>query len=173
MSDYKITENSFKNIFDEYFDQVCNFLNLYTKDKNIIEDIVQEIFYKLWINRDFLEIKHIKSYLYTAARNKMLNHIRDEQSHLSLLSKYIQEENELHRAYECVDMEEFSHKLNNIIDELPEKCKKVFKLSRFNKMTYKEIAKEEGISEKMVEKHISTALKKIRVKIKDKQFILL
>lgn len=173
MKEIKINEESFKNIFNKYFTPICRFLNLYTKDISTIEDIVQEVFYKLWINRDFLEIKHIQSYLYTSARNRMLNHIRNEQLHSSLLASYTKEVEELRENYDIVDKEEFNIKLNKAIEELPEKCRNVFKLSRFNRMTYKEIALKEGISEKMVEKHISLALKKIKNKIKDKPFILL
>ncbi|MDR2010797.1 MAG: RNA polymerase sigma-70 factor [Bacteroidales bacterium] len=172
MGEYKINEKSFKNIFDEYFDQVCGFLNLYTKDLGVIEDIVQDIFYKLWVNRDFLQIRHVKSYLYTSARNRMLNHIRDQKLHSSLISSYTLEEKELRDAYEFVDKEEFDKILEEVIEELPEKCKNVFKLSRFDKMTYKEIANKEGISVKMVEKHISVALKNIKGKMKNISFIL-
>ena len=173
MKETTINENNFQDIFEAYFDPMCRFLNLYTKNEDVIEDIIQELFFNLWINRDFLQIKHLKSYLYTSARNKMLNHIRDEKLHSALLANYVLEEKELNEAYECIDKEKFDRKLDEVIDDLPYKCKKVFKLSRYSKMTYKEIAKKEGISEKMVEKHISSALKKIKEKMKNMSFILL
>ncbi len=169
----KLDENGFHEIFETYFDPVCQFLNLYTKDETVIEDVIQDVFCNLWINRDFLQIKHLKSYLYTSARNRMLNHIRDEKLHASILASYLQEEKELHDAYECVDKEEFVRKLEKAIEELPAKCKNVFKMNRYNNMTYKEIAAKEGISEKMVEKHISTALKKIKDKVANMPFIII
>ncbi len=164
---YKIDERNFQDIFESYFDPLCRFLNLYSKDINIIEDIVQEIFYNLWVNRDFLQIKHLKSYLYASARNRILNHIRNEKLHTSILNTYMMEEKELQEAYECVDKEEFDRKLGQAIEGLPVKCKKVFLLSRYSKMTYKEIAEKEGISEKMVGKHIASALKKIKDNMKN------
>ncbi len=170
--DSKISEQDFQKIFESHFDPLCQFLNLYTKDVYAIEDIVQDIFYNLWVNRDFLQIKHLKSYLYASARNRMLNHIRNENLHTSLLANYMVEEKELQEAYECVDKEAFDHQLEKAIDGLPVKCKNVFLLSRYSKMTYKEIAEKEGISEKMVGKHISTALKKIKDGMK-RTFILL
>jgi RNA polymerase sigma-70 factor (ECF subfamily) len=103
----------------------------------------------------------------------MLNYIRDEKLHSSILATYMLEEKQLQEAYECVDKEIFTQKLEKAIDELPVKCKNVFLLSRYDKLTYKEIAQKERISEKMVEKHISVALKKIKGMIKGKQFILL
>lgn len=169
----KIDENNFQTIFEVYFNPLCHFLNLYTKDEGAIEDILQDVFCNLWISRDFLQIKHLRSYLYTSTRNRILNHIRNEKLRADILSSYIQEEKELHEAYDCVDKEEFNRRLEKSIKELPPKCKKVFKMSRYDKMTYKEIAEKEGISEKMVEKHISTALKKIKDKMKGVFFILL
>ncbi len=169
----RIDENTFPDIFDGYFEPICKFLNLYTKDENVIEDVMQEIFCQLWINRDFLQINHLKSYLYTAARNRMLNHIRNEKLHLRLLSDFLLEERTLQESYECVNREEFDQKLTQAIEDLPEKCRHIFKLSRYSKMSYKKIAEQEGISEKMVEKHISTALRKIREKVQGVMFILL
>lgn len=168
--EYKIDENSFQEIFDIYFTPLCKFLNLYTKDSGIIEDTIQEIFYNVWVNRDFLKITHIKSYLYTSARNRMLNCIRDEKRNLQILTAYMMEEKVIREAYECIDNNNFDQQLESAIEELPEKCKKVFLLSRYGKMTYKEIAKKEDISEKMVGKHIATALKKIKVKMRKALF---
>lgn len=162
MADNYINESNFRDVFEAYFDPLCRFLNLYTKDADIIEDTIQEVFCNLWSNRDILQIKHIKSYLYTSSRNRMLNHIRDEKLHSSILAKYITEEQELQNAYDCVDKEEFAQKLEKAIEDLPAKCKNVFKLSRYSKLTYRQIADKEGISEKMVEKHVSSALKKIK-----------
>lgn len=173
MSCQNIDEHTFEELFEAYFEPICRFLNLYTKDVAIIEDVVQDVFCNLWTNRDFLQIKHIKSYLYTSSRNKVLNHIRDEKLHASILATYMLEEKGLRAAYDCVNEEEFIKRLDAIINDLPDKCKNVFKLSRFKKMSYREIAKQEGISEKMVEKHISTALKKIKSQLTRVTFILL
>lgn len=173
METHKIDEHNFQDIFEAHFDPICRFLNLYTKDVDVIEDTVQNIFCKLWINRDFLSISHIRPYLYTAARNGMLNHIRNQKLQSQILATYMREEQELHEAYECVDGEEFIKRLDESIASLPPKCQTVFKMSRFSKMTYKEIARREGISVKMVEKHIHTALKKIKEKMRNVSFIFL
>ena len=161
-----IDERDFRKIFETYFEPICRFLNLYTKNESVIEDTIQEVFCNLWLNRDFLQIKNIRSYLYTSARNRILNYLRDEKLHSSILTSYILEEKELNDAFECVDKDIFHKKLDEAISELPSKCQKIFKLSRYHQMTYKEIANQERISEKMVEKHISVAMKKIKEKMK-------
>ena len=158
----KKDEEIFHDIYEAYFEPVCRFLNLYTKDESVIEDIMQEVFCNLWLNRDFLRIKHVKSYLFTSARNRILNHIRNQKLHDSLLASYMIEESELDDNNDYIDKEEYLQRIENAISILPPKCGKVFRMNRYEKMTYRQIAEKEGISEKMVEKHISTALKKIK-----------
>lgn len=158
-------ESDFEEIFETYYEPICYFLNLYTKDEHVIKDISQDVFCSLWINRELLKIGNIKAYLYTAARNRILNYFRDIKLHEQLLSKWISEEKELHEAYECVDTAEFEKSIETAIESLSPKCKRVFKLSRYSRMSYTQIAKQEGISQKMVEKHISVALKNIKAHI--------
>lgn len=163
MRDY--IESDFEEIFNTYYKPICYFLNLYSKDHHVIEDITQDVFCSLWANRELLKIDDVKSYLYTAARNRILNYLRDIKLHEQLLTKWMSEEKELANAYDCVDKTEFEKSVETAIESLSPKCKRVFKLNRYNRMSYAEIAEQEGISEKMVEKHISTALKKIKAYI--------
>ncbi|MDR1715989.1 MAG: RNA polymerase sigma-70 factor [Prevotella sp.] len=158
-------ESDFEEIFNTYYKPICYFLNLYSKDEHVIKDIAQDVFYSLWANRELLKIDDIKAYLYTAARNRILNYFRDIKLHEQLLAKWMSEEKELADAYDCVDKTEFEKSVETAIESLSPKCKKVFKLSRYNRMSYIQIAEQEGISEKMVEKHVSTALKKIKAYI--------
>ena len=155
-------EANFEEIFETHYEPICYFLNLYTKDKVVIEDTAQDVFCTLWTNRDSVQASNIKSYLYAVARNRMLNYLRDIKLHEQLLSSWMDDENNLAKAYECVDEIEFEKCVEKAIENLSPKCRHVFLLSKYNKMSYKEIAKRENISEKMVEKHISTAMKKIK-----------
>lgn len=155
-------ESNFREIFNTFYESVCRFLNLYTKDKDLIEDIVQDVFVNLWQSRNSIQMNNIKAYLFSAARNRILNHLRNINLHQQLLESWNTDEANLIDANECVDNAEFENHLQRAIDQLPAKCHKVFILSKYNKMTYKKIAIQENISEKMVEKHISTALRKIK-----------
>ena len=155
-------ELNFEKIFNAYYKRICYFLNLYSKDAAVIEDIVQDVFCRLWEDRHSVQPDYIGTYLHTVARNRVLNYLRDVKLHEQLLASWMLEEKELAKAYECVDEKEFEKVIHEAVDSLSPKCKQVFSLSRFKQLTYKEIAQKEGISEKMVEKHISTALKKIK-----------
>ena len=164
-------ESEFEETFNTYYEPVCYFLNLYTKDEHVIKDIAQDVFCSLWVNRELLQIDDIKAYLYTAARNSILKYCSDIKLHEELLAKWISEEKELDEAYDCVDRTEFEKSIETAIESLSPKCKTVFKLSRYSRMSYTQIAEQEGISQKMVEKHISVALKKIKAHILKSMFL--
>lgn len=155
-------ELTFEQLFEDYYERLCIFLNLYTKDKSVIEDVVQDVFCNLWANRDFVEVQYVKSYLYAATRNGIVNYLRSQKLHTSLLAKWMDDENNRREALDCVDLEEFQKQVDLAVGTLSPKCKNVFKLSRYSNLSNKEIAREEGISEKMVEKHITIAVKKIK-----------
>ena len=62
---------AFRNYYDTYYEQLCCFLNFYTHDGAVIEDVIQEVFLKLWENKDCIEITYIKTYLFRAAKNRV------------------------------------------------------------------------------------------------------
>ena len=128
----------------------------------IIEEIVQEVFIKLWDGRDSLQIESVKTYLYTSARNRMLNYLRDEKRRNTLLEQWVQHEMDNRRGVECFDIEDFGRRVQNAVDTLPEKCKIIFNLSKKEMLTYKQIAERLEISVKTVESQMGIALRKIR-----------
>lgn len=157
-----IDETTLKEFFDLYFKDVCTFLNYYTHDQFLIEDIIQDIFIKLWEDRENVNIFFIKTYLYNAARNRMLNHLRDEQNRSVLIEEWANREIEKQKSEDCVNMEEFSLVYQQAIKDLPPKCQEIFLLSRELNKTYKEIAEEKDLSVKTVEAQMSIAIKKTR-----------
>jgi len=159
---FHITHVSFRQLFDLMFEPLCRFLIYYTTDRMIIEEVVQEVFIKLWEERDVLRIESIKTYLYTSARNRMLNYIRDEKRRNTLLEQWVQHETEKRRGDECFDIEEFTQRVQHVIDTLPDKCKTIFNLSKKEMLTYKQIAERLEISVKTVETQMGIALRKIR-----------
>ncbi len=157
-----IDESTLKELFNVYSDNLCTFLNYYTHDKQLIEDIIQDVFISLWEERDTINIFYIKTYLYNAARNKVLNSLRDEQNRSLLLERWASRELEKQKARDCINMEEFSSVYQQAINSLPEKCREIFTLSREQNKTYKEIAGEKDLSVKTVEAQMSIAIKKVR-----------
>lgn len=157
-----INEEILRQLFDMYVDPLTEFLSYYTRNQQKIEDVIQEVFIKLWEERDTLNIFYIKSYLYKATRNQILNALRNKQNRAILLERWSNELIENTEAEDCVNMEEFEILYKKAVELLPPKCKDIYLLSREERFSYKEIAKLKEISEKTVENQMSIALKKIK-----------
>ena len=128
----------------------------------MIEDVVQDVFVNMWEKRDELQIESVKEYLYTSARNRMLNCLREMKRQNTLLEQWVQSEMEKKKGEECFNIDEFSQRVETAIDNLPDKCKQIFNLSKKRNLTYKQIARQLDISIKTVESQMGIALRKIR-----------
>lgn len=157
-----IEEKNFERIYNTHFETLCRFLNYYTQESNVIEDVVQEAFVNLWVNNYGKDIQYIKTYLYNSVRNLMLNHLRDQANHAVILTRWAKIELEKDNAEDCVDREIFYHLLQVAVETLPQKCKEIYMMSREGNLSYKEIAALKNISVKTVENQMGIALKKIR-----------
>ncbi|NPA45450.1 MAG: RNA polymerase sigma-70 factor [Chlorobi bacterium] len=159
-----ISVADFEILFKEFYNDLCNFALKYTKNKEASEEIVQEVFYKIWEKRSFINIQiSVKSYLYISVRNKCLQQINHNKI-VKIYEKYIekQERNDFAGPHENLIYEETISIFNEALNTLPNKCNTIFKMSRFDGMKYKEIAQKLGISIKTVEANISRALKTLR-----------
>lgn len=137
-------------------------------DQNIAEDLAQEVFFDLWRKRDKLNIKtSLKAYLRRAAVNKTLNYIRDKKINFEEEDKIPDLDNEQTSVIQKMSADELQVKITAAIDSLPERCRIIFSLSRYEEMTYKEIAQKLDISIKTVENQISKALSILRVALGD------
>ena len=152
--------------FEELFNTYYLILNLYAKkiigDPIEAQDIVQNVFVKLYANRKSLNINtSVRSYLYRAVHNACLNHLRQNKihqghhEHIRLQVSPIEDADTLITA-------EFEAKVWNAIQALPDQCRKIFVLNRFEGKKNSEIAELLGISQRTVETQISKALKKLR-----------
>lgn len=137
------------------------------KDKELCEDIIQDIFMNIWHNREKLEINiSLKGYMYACARYQVFNQFRKNKDkiHVELFDNL--EERFQHTTPETQIMhDELVQQVNFIINTLPEKCQLVYKLSREEQLSHKEIAERLNISTKTVENHITKALHTIRLSI--------
>lgn len=156
--DYK----NFRAYYDLYYEVLCEYLNYYTQDTVIIEDVLQEVFLKLWENKDNIEIQYTKTYLFHVAKNRMLNHLRDEENRHRILDNWFKQQKIEKQGKECFNMDKFVIELDKCIEQLPLKCKEIFLLSKREKFTYKQIAEHLKISPKTVEAQMAIALKRIR-----------
>jgi len=165
--DTRLDKMQFEQLFKSYFQYLVNYAGQYVQDSNTSEDIVQKVFIALWAKRDSINPKQsVKLYLFTAVRNNCLNYIRDNKKYRSLVLDLDCGEFDIIEE-ETDTQETLSQQLDYALNQLPEKCRKVFELSRIHRLKYKEIADELDISIKTVEAHMSKALKTLRELLKN------
>jgi len=165
-------EDGFKQIFETWYPRLLRFAKEYVGDE--AEDILQNVFLKLWEKRTLLSADtNLNAYLLTMVKNRcmdFLNHQKVVERYASH-QKTIQQETSFNYYAiskfdpEQMDIEALERLAEKAIAELPEQCRKVFELSRYEGLKYREIAERLGISVKTVETHISNALKILRKKL--------
>lgn len=144
---------------------MCKLAHTYVADFDVSKDIVHEVFTAFWQKFDALaENTNFKSYLFTATRNKSLNYLRDSKKHLSVVEV---EENISDDSQVGIESKELAREIEYGIHLLPNRCRQVFELSRFENMKYAQIANQLGISVKTVEGQMSKALRLLREHLKD------
>ena len=160
------SKQTYQELFRQYYNPLCNYAYNYVKDNELAQDAVQEAFLNLWRNRKKLDAgPGIKSYLFTSTRNKVLEFIRrnkmmedhSEKVRINELMRYDIEDD----AEKYVRIE----KIHSAIDTLPPKCREIFKMSKINGLSYREIANHLNISQKTVENQVIRGLKLLRDKL--------
>ncbi len=159
-----------QQLFSIYFPRLNDFAKNVVKDDVISQDIVQEVFVKIWENRANIESLNIEGFLFKLVRNRCIDYIK----HLKVVSNHLHEIHvssayeELYRIdfignepYVLIEVE-LKTKIENTILALPERCREVFILSRLDGLKNKEIAEKLGINIKNVERHLNRALKSFR-----------
>ncbi len=160
-------ERIFEETFRKYYQSLCNYANSILKEMDEAEEVVQNLFLSIWEKRNDLEINiSLKSYLYRAVHNHCLNRIK----HLKIREEYQQYATNFYDAsYESVSQtvmkNELEQKIEEAIRKLPEQCRLIFRMSRFEELKYHEIAEQLELSPKTVENQIGKALKILRVEL--------
>lgn len=164
-------EEAFNKAFDLYYSRLCFFADKLLHDFDLSRSVVQQVFVDLWIKRNKLQVDSLQSYLYQSVRNAsfdIIKHKKAESRYLSYLGKVEPEQyNDLMEEAELADH------INRAIQHLPEKCREIFILCRFEGLKYAEIADRLQISVKTVEMQISIALKRLRYELSEYQMIQL
>ncbi len=161
-------KDAFEHIFKFYYNDLCNYLLYLIKDKDTVEQLVQELFVYIWENRESFSPKgNLKSYFFKSCKNKALNYYKHE----GIKSKH---SDALKLAYyngninlpEEVERKELESIIEQGLDLLPHKCREVFILVKRNGFTYAEAAEILDISRKTVENQMGKALQRLRKFIK-------
>lgn len=163
-------EKAFESIFKSDYNRIVGFCSQFAEDLDKSRSFAQEAFLNLWINREKIEsINGIRSFLYTYAKSCCLNDLRHKKVTGKYQDKLLQEaENQFNRETlesfdsQSLEFTELETLIKKLIDELPEKSKQVFIMSRYEGKMNKDIAQELGISVKSVEANITRALKSLK-----------
>ena len=174
--------NTVETLFRKYYKILRAYAYRLSGDKDIAEDIVQDVYYELWKKRNELVMENtIKYYLFRSIYTKTLNYLNSktytdqepfEQSTEGRIQQIYIQSHMFDQESELI-YKELREEIDTVINSLPEQCKKVFILSRKYELKNREIAEQLDISVKAVEKHISKALSILRLSLKDVRFILL
>ena len=161
-------EQALKALYEEYYNYICSVVYKMTGDASLSEDIAQEVFVEVWRRRDTLDVNlSLRGYLRRVAVNKTLNHIRAQKMNFEEEDVVLSVPSNENSSQKKLEAEDLQKVINDSIDSLPDKCRVIFGLSRFEELSYKEIADELGISIKTVENQISKALKLVRKAVMD------
>jgi len=156
---------AFKLLFSKYYDWLCNYIYKLSNDYQLSEDLVQDVFVKLWENKNSIIIKSsLKNYLFKTCHNQFLQHLRKEKVKSDFLDSLRWDI--LYDVYNDDDSEAVYeskvNKLYKLINQLPPRCREVFVKAKLEKKKYKEIAEDMNISTKTVENQMSKALHFLR-----------
>ena len=165
----RMDKRAFEELFRSFFPSLVLFAQKYVPDQDTAKEIVHNVFINLWEKRQQVDTgSPLKSYLFTSVHNRCLNYIRDQK-------KFDKDDT----IFQRLDSTEFSDGVNRLEEQeleqrifdalqaLPEKCREIFNMNRFDGLKYAEIAEKQGISVKTVETQMSKALKILREKLID------
>ena len=162
-------EMAFEQVFKKYFKALHAYAFTIVKEEETAEEMVQALFLRLWEKKENLDPQiNLKAYLYRSVHNDSLNYLK----HQKVKAKYqnhmvYQMKNETDNAANRVQLRELENQLQRALTELPEQCRTIFQLSRFEELKYQEIADHLSLSIKTVENQMGKALKLLRLKLVD------
>jgi RNA polymerase sigma-70 factor (ECF subfamily) len=154
-----------ESLFRDNFEALSRLAMKYIGDFDSSKDIVHEVFIAFWQKFEALPADtQYKSYLFTAVRNKSFNYLRDQKKDMNIMDAEIQASPV---GDDSLESQELAREIDYALNLLPERCREVFELSRFEEMKYAQIAERLDISIKTVEAQMSKALRLMREHLKD------
>jgi RNA polymerase sigma-70 factor (ECF subfamily) len=159
-NDYK----AFEQLFHRHYSRLCRYVLTLTQSADVAEEIVSDVFLKIWQKRDVLEIKSsVNAYLTTATRNLAIDHLRRVARHRNRVEELAGDyQGDYASPSESVIGSETHDIIEAAIDSMPPQCKLIFRMSRDSGMTYPEIAATLNLSIKTIETHMGRSLKFLR-----------
>ena len=154
---------SFEILFQKYYVRFYNFCRNLIKDSQEAEDIVQNVFMKVWLNRKNLHPdQSIHNYIYVLTKHEVLNHIRDKKVYAQVEHLITADHTSLSMTDDMYQFRELDERIGKFIASMPVQRRKVFLMSRYKGMSNKMIAEHLGISVRTVDRHINLALTSLK-----------
>lgn len=167
-------ESAFEFIYQNYYTALCVLAIRIIKIQEEAEEIVQEIIVNLWNKRESINItKNLKAYLFQSVHNNALNHLKKqnrENNYTISISEHLQEV--YANQSEKILVNELETIVKEAIEKLPEQTKSIFKQSRFEGLKYSDIAKNENLTIKGIEFHMSKALQFLKTELKEHLYLI-
>ncbi len=156
-------ENAFRTLFDQYRDKIFSIAHKITKEDSSAEDVVQEVFIKLWLNKEKLpHLDNFAAYLNTVTRNHIFSQLRRIATEEAYLTELITTANAERFSSDEIAYGELKKMLTNAIANLPPQQKKVYQLGKLEGKKYDEIAAMLNISKETVKDHMTKATASIK-----------
>ena len=163
---------AFEEIYQKYASRMLTYALQILKEKEVCEDIIQNIFIDFWSKRETNTVENLEGYLFRAVKFQIFKYFRDTKfsnedlTRLNLVEVSVS-------ASKVLEYQDLELAIKNSVDQLPSRCKEIFELSRFEHKTNQEIADLLGVSLQAVKNQISKALSAIRTDLKKEEHILL
>lgn len=161
-------EVAFKQMFEYYYAALCIYARRFIEEINVCEDIVQDVFCMVWLNRKNIDPGlSFKSYLLTSVRNHCLNNLRSRNTHKFLQVNIEENLYDSENAEELLFLNELEELLANALSKLPTEYRIAFEMSRMENKSVEEIALKLGVSTRTVERYRNKAVEILRKELKD------
>ncbi|MEN8123182.1 MAG: RNA polymerase sigma-70 factor [Bacteroidota bacterium] len=158
--------DAFEVLYKKYYRIVYNYARHFLTEASDCNDIVQDVFTYVWESRNKIKInKSLKSYLLSACHNTCINHLKKRDTKQQHVAHFFSQSNLFEDGYNAIFENELRKAIDDVVDELPNQCSEVFKLSRLKGLKHKEIASLLKISPKTVETQIYRALKVLKKRL--------
>ena len=161
--------DAFVELYQHYYKPLCKYAFNLVKNLEVAEEMVQDVIFKLWERRETLNIPHyLKEYLFKSVFNNCMNYIKkknNDEVHLKELSIIYQKNQSEFKDF--IVLKEMEDKITQAIESLPERSRSIFKMNRFEGLTFAEIASKINITVKGVEYHMTLALRQLSSDLKE------
>lgn len=161
-------EHHFESMFKTHFLGLYAYACTILRDEAAAEEIVQQLFVRLWERRERIQIdRSMQSYLYRSVYNESMNQLKQRELRRRHEMYTLAQGEPEYTDTDSVSYRELQHRLNEALNQLPEQCRTIFQLSRFEDLKYREIAERLNLSVKTVENQMGKALRMMRSELKD------